>query len=78
LSDLKEEQCQIVNEAGEEEKRSLVVHRDDFWASISKCEPHQHYSSIFFSTSSPSSSNTVAPRLWFPTMSSSKVALAKP
>jgi hypothetical protein len=34
----------IVNEAGGEEKRSLVVHRDDFWASTSKCEPHWHYS----------------------------------
>ena len=25
----------IVNEAGDEEKQSLVVHRDDFWASTS-------------------------------------------
>jgi hypothetical protein len=44
----------IVNEAGDEEKQSLVVHRDDFWASTSKCEPHRHYSSISSSTSSPS------------------------
>ena len=40
----------IVNEAGDEEKQSLVVHRDDFWASTSKCEPHRHYSSISSST----------------------------
>jgi type I restriction enzyme M protein len=44
----------IVNEAGDEEKQSLVVHRDDFWASTSKCEPHRHYSSISSSTFSPS------------------------
>ena len=34
-----------VNEVSDEEKQSLVVHRDDFWASTSKCEPHRHYSS---------------------------------
>jgi type I restriction enzyme M protein len=32
----------IVNEAGDQEKQSLVVHRDDFWPSTSKCEPHRH------------------------------------
>ncbi len=37
----------IVNEAGDEEKQSLVVHRDDFWASTSN-------SSTFSSTSLPS------------------------
>src|SRR5436305_6439367 len=31
----------IVNEAGDEEKQSLVVHCDDSWASTSKCEPHR-------------------------------------
>jgi hypothetical protein len=41
----------IVNEAGDEEKQSLVVHRDDFRASTSKCEPHWHYSSTSSSTS---------------------------
>jgi hypothetical protein len=43
----------IVNEAGDGEKQSLIVHLDDFWASTSKCEPHRHYSSTFSSTSSP-------------------------
>ena len=31
----KESSVTIVNEAGDEEKQSLVVHRDDFWASTS-------------------------------------------
>ncbi len=35
----------IVNEAGETSKESLIINRDDFWASTSKCEPHRHYSS---------------------------------
>src|SRR5262249_37379881 len=30
----------IVNEAGDEEKQSLVVHRDDFWASTSNKQPN--------------------------------------
>jgi type I restriction enzyme M protein len=50
----KESSVTIVNEAGDEEKQSLVVQRDDFWASMSKCEPHRHYSSTSSSTSSPS------------------------
>jgi len=32
----------IVNEAGDEEKQSLVVHRYDSWTSTSKCEQHRH------------------------------------
>ncbi len=32
----------IVNEAGETSKESLIINRDDFWASTSKCEPHWH------------------------------------
>src|SRR5205823_13161974 len=56
----------IVNEAGDEEKQLLVVHRDDFWASTSKCDPHRHYSSTFSSMSSPSGSSTGAPRSLFP------------
>ena len=36
----------IVNEAGESSKESLIINRDDFWASTSKCEPHRHCSSI--------------------------------
>jgi hypothetical protein len=44
----------IISEAGDEEKQSLVIHRDDFRASTSKCEPHRHYSSTFSSTSLPS------------------------
>jgi type I restriction enzyme M protein len=43
----------IVNEAGDEERQSLVVHRDDFWASTSKGEPHRHYNSASSSTFSP-------------------------
>src|SRR5213075_748099 len=60
-----------VNEVSDEEKQSLVVHRDDFWASTSKCEPHRHYSSTSSSTSSRSSSSTAAPRSLSPTTSSS-------
>gem|GEM_PF-4925767 len=48
----------IVNEADGTSKESLIINRDDFWASTSKCEPHWHSSSIFSSTSSPSLSST--------------------
>ena len=43
----------IVNEVGDEEKQSLVAHRDDFWASTSKCEPHWR-TATSSNTSSPS------------------------
>ncbi|MDQ6860597.1 MAG: hypothetical protein M3032_05510 [Verrucomicrobiota bacterium] len=34
-----------LNEAGETSKESLIINRDDFWASTSKCEPHWQCSS---------------------------------
>ena len=68
----------IVNEAGESSKESLIINRDDFWASTSKCEPHWHRSSISSSTSSPSSNSTAARRWCCRTTCSSKAARAKP
>jgi type I restriction enzyme M protein len=47
----KKSKVTIVTEAGDEEKQSLFVHRDDFWAGTSKCEPHRHYNSTSSSTS---------------------------
>jgi len=44
----------IVNEAGESSKESLIINRDDFWASTSKCEPHWRFRSISSSTFSTS------------------------
>ncbi len=68
----------IVNEARESSKESLIINRDDFWASPSKCEPHWHRSSISSSTSSPSSSSTDARRWCCRTTCSLKAARAKP
>jgi len=62
----------IVNEAGEEDRQSLVVHRDDFWASTSNKQLNflQHVFTILKQHGVPRSS--------FRTTSSLKAALAKP
>jgi hypothetical protein len=65
----------IVNEAGDEEKQSLVVHRDDFWASTSNKQLNflQHATGRVRPWA-----DTAAPLSSCPTTSSSKAAPAKP
>ena len=69
----------IVNEAGDEEKQSLVVHRDDFWASTSYKQLNflQHVFTILKQLATGRvrpSAETAAPRSLSRTTSSSKAA----
>jgi hypothetical protein len=60
----------IVNEAGDEEKQTLIVRRDDFWATSNKQLNFLQHSSRF-------SNDMAVPRSSCQTMSFSKEVLGK-